>query len=71
MLLLVAEVYEARIDNHHTLLNVYGRHKLEAQVVAGGVKFAAVDQFDLKYDPTRSQRDWSELDWDEGSIALE
>jgi hypothetical protein len=42
---------------------------MEAQVVEGGVKFAAVDQRDLEYDLTLYQRDRGELDWDQRSIA--
>jgi len=69
MMPLLAEVYKGRIDSDHAMLNEYGGQKAEAQVVEGGVKFAAVDQRDLEYDPTLYQRDRGELDWDQRSIG--
>jgi hypothetical protein len=44
MMPLLADVYKGRIASDHALLNEYGGQKLEAQVVEGGVRFAAVDQ---------------------------
>jgi calcium permeable stress-gated cation channel len=47
MMPLLAEVYKGRIDSDHAMLNEYGGQKAEAQIVEGGVKFAAVDQVRL------------------------
>lgn len=44
MMPLLADVYKGKIDSDHTRLREYGGQKMEAQVVEGGVKFAAVDQ---------------------------
>jgi hypothetical protein len=49
MMPLLAEVYKGRIDSDHAMLNEYGGQKTEAQIVEGGVKFAAVDQVGPPY----------------------
>jgi hypothetical protein len=47
MMPLLAEVYKGRIDTEQAKLYEYGGQKLEAQVVEGGVKFAAVEHVSL------------------------
>ena len=47
MMPLLAEVYKGRIDTEQAKLYEYGGQKLEAQVVEGGVKFAAVAHVSL------------------------
>lgn len=69
MMPLLAEVYKGRIDRDQAMVGEYGGQKMDAQVVEGGVKFAAVDQRDLEYDPVLYQRDRGELDWDQRSIG--
>jgi hypothetical protein len=49
MMPLLAEVYKGRIANDQAMLGEYGGQKLDAQVVEGGVKFAAVDQVCFSY----------------------
>ena len=43
MMPLLADVYKGRIANEQARLGEYGGQKLEAQVVEGGVRFAAVN----------------------------
>jgi len=69
MMPLLADVYKGRIANEQARLGEYGGQKLEAQVVEGGVRFAAVNHADLEYDPILYQRDRGELDWDQRSIG--
>jgi len=65
---LLSEVYSGRIDHQQTKLNEYGGQKMEAQVIPGGIKIAAIEQRDLEYDPQLYQRDRGELDWDSRSV---
>jgi calcium permeable stress-gated cation channel len=41
---LLSEVYSGRIDRQQTKLNEYGGQKMEAQVIPGGIKIAAIEQ---------------------------
>jgi calcium permeable stress-gated cation channel len=49
MMPLLGEVYKGKIDSDHARLREYGGQKMEAQVVEGGVRFAAVDQVSQQY----------------------
>lgn len=69
MMPLLAQVYKGRIAKQDTKLKEYGGQKMEAQVVEGGIKIAAIEQRDLEYDPALYRRDRGELDWDTRSIA--
>jgi hypothetical protein len=69
MMPLLAQVYEGRIDKDYARLDEYGGQKMEAQIVPGGIKIAAINQRDLEYDPQLYQRDRGELDWDARSVA--
>uniref|UniRef100_A0A8H7Y363 DUF221-domain-containing protein n=1 Tax=Psilocybe cubensis TaxID=181762 RepID=A0A8H7Y363_PSICU len=69
MMPLLSEVYQGKIGNDSAKLGEYGGQTMEAQIVAGGIKIAAIDQRDLEYDPALYQRDRGELDWDQRSIA--
>jgi hypothetical protein len=53
MMPLLSEVYKGKIGSDYAQLNEYGGQKLEAQVVEGGVRFAAVDQVSLLTLPIR------------------
>lgn len=44
MMPLLSQVYSGKISRDQTKLNEYGGQKVEAQVVEGGVKIAAIDQ---------------------------
>ena len=44
MIPLLSEVYHGKINNDHAKLDEYGGQKMEAQVVPGGLKIAAIDQ---------------------------
>ena len=44
MMPLLSEVYHGKINNDHAKLDEYGGQKMEAQVVPGGLKIAAIDQ---------------------------
>ena len=44
MMPLLSEVYHDKINNDHAKLDEYGGQRMEAQVVPGGIKIAAVDQ---------------------------
>jgi len=69
MMPLLSQVYQGKIGRDEAKLNEYGGQKLEAQVVPGGIKIAAISQNDLEYDPALYQRDRGELDWDARSMA--
>ncbi|KAJ3936997.1 MAG: hypothetical protein NXY57DRAFT_35556 [Lentinula lateritia] len=69
MMPLLSQVYRGRIGKDQAKLDEYGGQKMEAQVVEGGIKIAAIEQRDLEYDPALYRRDRGELDWDARSIA--
>jgi hypothetical protein len=69
MMPLLAQVYRGRIGKDEAKLEEYGGQKMEAQVVEGGVKIAAIEQQDLEYDPALYRRDRGELDWDARSMT--
>lgn len=69
MMPLLSQVYQGKIGKEETKLNEYGGQKMEAQIIPGGIKIAAVSQNDLEYDPALYQRDRGELDWDARSMA--
>ncbi|KAG1739129.1 uncharacterized protein EDB91DRAFT_1136016 [Suillus paluster] len=69
MMPLLADVYKGKIGSDKAKLDEYGGQKLDAQVIEGGLKIAAVEQRDLEYDPALYQRDRGELDWDQRSIT--
>lgn len=41
---LLSQVYSGRIDRKQATLNEYGGQKIEAHLVPGGIKIAAIDQ---------------------------
>ncbi|KAL0072477.1 hypothetical protein AAF712_000240 [Marasmius tenuissimus] len=69
MVPLLSQVYKGRIGKQEAKLQEYGGQKMEAQVVEGGIRIAAIEQRDLEYDPALYRRDRGELDWDARSIA--
>ncbi|KAG6841425.1 hypothetical protein C0991_011319 [Blastosporella zonata] len=69
MMPFLSQVYQGRLGKEEAKLEEYGGQKLEAQVVPGGIKIAAISQNDLEYDPALYQRDRGELDWDARSMA--
>ncbi|KAI6046451.1 hypothetical protein EDC04DRAFT_2888120 [Pisolithus marmoratus] len=69
MMPLLGEVYKGPIGIDKAKLGEYGGKKLNAQVIDCGIKFAAVEQRDLEYDPALYKRDRGELDWDARSMA--
>ncbi|TFK44898.1 hypothetical protein BDQ12DRAFT_673776 [Crucibulum laeve] len=69
MMPLLSQVYQGKLARDKAALDEYGGQKMEAQVVPGGLKIAAINQNDLEYDPAQYQRDRGELDWDQRSIA--
>ncbi|KAH7927441.1 DUF221-domain-containing protein [Leucogyrophana mollusca] len=69
MMPLLGDVYKGKIGSEQAKLDEYGGQKMEAHVVEGGLRIAAVEQRDLEYDPALYQRDRGELDWDQRSIA--
>ncbi|OAX42791.1 DUF221-domain-containing protein [Rhizopogon vinicolor AM-OR11-026] len=69
MMPLLADVYKGKIGSDKAKLDEYGGQRLDAQVVEGGLKIAAVEQRDLEYDPALYQRDRGELDWDQRSMT--
>ncbi|KAG5652844.1 hypothetical protein H0H81_003406 [Sphagnurus paluster] len=69
MMPLLSQVYQGKIGKEEAKLNEYGGQKMEAQIIPGGIKIAAVSQNDLEYDPALYQRDRGELDWDARSMA--
>ncbi|KAF9469984.1 hypothetical protein BDZ94DRAFT_1243684 [Collybia nuda] len=69
MMPLLSQVYQGKLGTDEAKMDEYGGQKLEAQVVPGGIKIAAVSQNDLEYDPALYQRDRGELDWDARSMA--
>lgn len=68
MMPLLGQVYKGKIGRDQAKLDEYGGQKMDAQVVEGGIRIAAIDQRDLEYDPVQYQRDRGELDWDTRSI---
>jgi hypothetical protein len=69
MMPLLSEIYKGRINLEKAALNEYGGQKIDASLVPGGIRIAAIDQRDLEYDPQLYQRDRGELDWDRHSMA--
>jgi len=69
MMPLLSQVYRGRIGSQETKLKEYGGQKMDAQVVEGGIRIAAISQSDLEYDPALYRRDRGELDWDARSMA--
>lgn len=69
MMPFLREVYSGRIKDDSANLDEYGGQKMEASIVPGGIKIAAVHQSELEYDPALYQRDRGELDWDQRSIG--
>ncbi|THV05142.1 DUF221-domain-containing protein [Dendrothele bispora CBS 962.96] len=69
MMPLLSQVYGGKIGSQETKLQEYGGQKMDAQIVEGGVKIAAISQNDLEYDPALYRRDRGELDWDARSMA--
>ncbi|KAF9031214.1 DUF221-domain-containing protein [Hymenopellis radicata] len=69
MMPLLSQVYGGTIGKEQTTLDEYGGQKMDAQIVGGGIKIAAINQADLEYDPVMYQRDRGELDWDARSMA--
>jgi len=69
MMPLLSQVYRGRIGKDEAKLEEYGGQKMEAQIVEGGVKIAAIEQRDLEYDPALYRRDRGELDWDARSMT--
>ncbi|KAG1760603.1 hypothetical protein EDD22DRAFT_1043847 [Suillus occidentalis] len=69
MMPLLGDVYKGKIGSDKAKLNEYGGQKLDAQVIEGGLRIAAIEQRDLEYDPVLYRRDRGELDWDQRSIA--
>lgn len=69
MMPLLSQVYSGKIGKEQTKLDEYGGQKMEAQVVEGGIRIAAIDQRDIEYDPMLYRRDRGELDWDTQSIS--
>lgn len=65
---LLADVFQGKIGTTKTKLDDIGG-KVNAAVVAGGLKIAAIDERDLEYDPALYQRDRGELDWDQRSMS--
>ncbi|OCH90575.1 DUF221-domain-containing protein [Obba rivulosa] len=66
---LLAQVYSGKINNVQTNLDDIGGQKIDAQVVAGGIKIAGIDERYLEEDPALWQRDRGELDWDARSMS--
>ncbi|KIY50261.1 DUF221-domain-containing protein [Fistulina hepatica ATCC 64428] len=69
MMPLLGQVFSGKIGKSSAKLDEYGGQKMDARVIEGGIKIAAVDQNDLEYDPALYQRDRGELDWDARSMA--
>lgn len=85
MMPLLSQVYGGTIGKEQTKLDEYGGQKMDAQIVGGGIRIAAINQVcqqafvtmllstplqaDLEYDPVMYQRDRGELDWDARSMA--
>ncbi|KAI0258847.1 hypothetical protein BC834DRAFT_834501 [Gloeopeniophorella convolvens] len=69
MMPLLSQVYSGRLDADQTKISEYGGQQLDARVLPGGIRIAAVNQNDLAYDPALYRRDRGELDWDQRSIA--
>ncbi|KAF8963690.1 hypothetical protein BDZ97DRAFT_1661438 [Flammula alnicola] len=44
MMPLLSQVYQGKIGNDHAKLDEYGGQNMEAQIVPGGIKIAAIDQ---------------------------
>ncbi|KAG2109235.1 uncharacterized protein F5147DRAFT_753188 [Suillus discolor] len=66
MMPLLGDVYKGKIGSDKAKLDEYGGQKLDAQVIEGGLRIAAIEQ---EYDPALYRRDRGELDWDQRSIA--
>lgn len=69
MMPLLSQVYGGSLGKEQTKLDEYGGQKMEAHVVNGGVKIAAIEQSELEYDLAMFRRDRGELDWDARSMA--
>jgi len=44
MMPLLAQVYDGKINHEHAKLDEYGGQKMEAQIMPGGIRIAAIDQ---------------------------
>ncbi|TCD66737.1 hypothetical protein EIP91_000978 [Steccherinum ochraceum] len=66
---LLPQVFQGKIGNTKTKMDEYGGTKMDARIVAGGIKIAGIEQADLEYDPVLYQRDRGELDWDARSVS--
>lgn len=69
MMPLLSQIYTGKIKNDKARLDEYGGQNMQAQIVPGGIKIAAINQNDLEYDPMLYRRDRGELDWDQRSMA--
>lgn len=69
MMPLLSAVFSGKIGTAQAQMNEMGGQKLEASVVAGGVKIAGVGENSLAYDVSMYQRDRGETDWDARSMA--
>ncbi|TRM69100.1 hypothetical protein BD626DRAFT_472925 [Schizophyllum amplum] len=69
MMPLLGQVYGGKMAHQDVKMDEYGGKKMEAQVVQGGIRIAAIDQAQLEYDPALYQRDRGELDWDAKSMT--
>lgn len=47
MMPLLGQVYQGKIGSDKTRLDEYGGQQMEAQIIPGGIKIAAIDQVDL------------------------
>lgn len=69
MIPLLTQVYTGKIHSDKAKMDEYGGQNMDAQIVPGGIKIAAISQNDLEYDPALYRRDRGELDWDQQSIS--
>ncbi|KAI0035460.1 DUF221-domain-containing protein [Vararia minispora EC-137] len=69
MMPLLADIYHGKLAHEQTKVQEYGGQQLDARVIPGGLRIAAVEQRDLEYDPALYRRDRGELDWDQRSMA--
>ncbi|KAL1668993.1 hypothetical protein GGF50DRAFT_45331 [Schizophyllum commune] len=69
MMPLLGQVYGGKMASQDVKMDEYGGKKMEAQVVQGGIRIAAIDQAQLEYDPALYQRDRGEQDWDAKSMT--
>ncbi|EJD40396.1 DUF221-domain-containing protein [Auricularia subglabra TFB-10046 SS5] len=67
MVHLLPQVYSGNLGHDTANLDEYDGKKMEAQVLPGGIKIAAIEQRDLEYDPALYGRDRGEAEWDRRS----